>query len=179
VERLGFVSTEGGPLLIADRAVLGGWSGADGPDYDRACDLLEEALDADDQAQGLLVEVPIGESSALLWDLAPGTVTVCRSEDGLVMVECSDDAPDGSCQEPEPGPGDGIVLEISSGFLVVLWGPESGAEATADGPEDGRMLDLSVQEAGIELAWEPGTYLASSTRRTAVAGAVCRVRPRG
>lgn len=177
--RLGFVSTEGGPLLIADRALIGQWSGADGPDYDRACDLLEAELEASEQARGLLVEIAIGEGTAALWDIAPGTVAVHRTARNVAMVEQG--AP-GSATEAwpapdEPGVGPQVQLEVTSGFVVVLWAPESGADVLAEDPEDGRALNLSVEEAGIELRFENGTRLLASRKRTDTEPAACWLMP--
>ena len=61
------VSSEGGPILVADFEALRSWRGAfhDSGDYERACDAL---------GSNSLVEIEVGDDQVLVWDIGgPGT----------------------------------------------------------------------------------------------------------
>ena len=50
------------------------------------------------------------------------------------------------------------TLDLSSGWLVVLWSAEDGAELINVEPVEGRVLDLSVRHAGMIAALPVGRY---------------------
>jgi hypothetical protein len=61
----GIVNGEGGPLLLADRWTVAGWSGSDGDgtDYERACALLEGQPEAQDCV------IAIDRGAGVIWEM--------------------------------------------------------------------------------------------------------------
>jgi hypothetical protein len=118
------VSSEGGPVLVADFEALRRWRGAfhDSGGYDRAC----EALGAN-----TLAEIQVGDRRAILWDIGgPGTadiVVVSPSHISIVRIW-----PDASWSEQECeravvsaaterfGTQELAKLSIDTGYLLAL-----------------------------------------------------------
>src|SRR5579871_680659 len=79
---LGAVSSEGGPLLLADARLARDWRGSDedGSDYARACDLF-----AGEERPG--GPISIGQGQGIVWDLEDaGTADVFRVETGRIVL---------------------------------------------------------------------------------------------
>jgi hypothetical protein len=157
--QLGSVSTEGGPLLVADLSVALTWRGTDGDgrDYQRACDLLER----DPFARGTFIEVAGRE--ALLWDMPTGTADVWRRGDGaLVLNRTWVDNRDSELNFPLRLPPVNLrllgQLVVRTGWLAVLWAAESGRDIERISPRDGLALNLSVGNAGLLAVLPNGVY---------------------
>ena len=161
IENLGHVSTEGGPVLLIDRAGVGEWSGIEGDDYMRACALLDE--------QGHASAIAVGRHRGLLWDMPTGTADVWRmASDRLVLSRPWLNPDDENTLEvqarslAELSGSDSLLLgrlQISSGWLAILWAPESGLQILQVPPTDGLALDLSVGHAAAVVGLTPGAYL--------------------
>lgn len=79
MENIGYVSTEGGPLLIVDFKSAPGWIGIEG-DYERVIELLNAGKNNDG------IQVEIGGEPAVIWETPTGTADVWRfSEDSLIL----------------------------------------------------------------------------------------------
>jgi hypothetical protein len=161
IENLGHVSTEGGPLLLIDRAGVGEWSGIEGDDYTRACALLDE--------QGNASAIDVGSHRGLLWDMPTGTADIWRvASDRLVLSRPwlnpdDESTPEAQARSLAELPGsDSLVLgrlHVSSGWLALLWAPQSGSQILQVPPTDGLALDLSVGHAAAVVGLPPGAYL--------------------
>jgi hypothetical protein len=156
---LGYVSTEGGPLLIPDRDAATKWAGGEdeAEDYLRAC----APLDADPNLPGH--QVSIDDQSGVIWDMPTGTATVwSRADESLVVSRTwlpEEDPRSGFLASLHP---DNAVLigylDVQRDWLVILWSAENGRPIAGHPPADGASLDLSVGQAGIVVAVSPGTY---------------------
>jgi hypothetical protein len=154
---VGVVSTEGGPLLIADRELAAGWTGAFGTDYQRACDLF----DADPDVPG--GPVALNGGWGMVWDMPTGTAEVWRR--GAAQLTISrpwvdpDDVTSGQLADEPPRRAARFgQLEIRSGWLLIVWAAEEGREASFTAPGDGVALDLSIGHAGLIVAVPVGQY---------------------
>jgi hypothetical protein len=112
---------------------------------------------------------------ALVWSVEPGTVEICRSEDGrrlaLAQVTVADDDTGveeavALVQEARVDPGASpLTWEVQSGAVVVAWAPNSVTDL--EGPlawtrlaakDPARILDLATASSGALLVLEAGTY---------------------
>ena len=152
---LGDVSTEGGPLLLADRAALADWSGVDGDDYGRLCDALLVA-------QPRALSVDLSGSAALAWNVPTGTAEVWRIDPRSVLLARTwvDEEEDiARLAKPPMDHGESLAtIRITSGWLVVLWATEPGAGVLEVEPRDGLSVDLSVGGAALVIQLPPGDY---------------------
>jgi hypothetical protein len=156
---LGHVSTEGGPLLIADLHVAANWAGAEGAarDYERA----REALEAGPAVPG--VQVDVAGATAVIWDMPTGTADVWRHTPDILVVtrsflELEDSRASLLASRQTENP---ILLgdfHVSSGWAVIMWAAVSGEEIDDLDVADGLALDLSVGHSGIIAALPPGDY---------------------
>lgn len=174
---LGHVSTEGGPLLIADRAAIANWAGADGGGYAELCDAL---LASETRALPISLDGSLG----LAWDVQTGTTHIWRMGPSSVLltrawVDQLGDLPRLAKQAMDDGDAFGPVT-ISSGWLVVVWAPEPGHSVLAAEPSDGLSLDLSVGSAGLLIAMPTGNYEASGDEVDVdnASALRCLIRPR-
>jgi hypothetical protein len=159
-ERLGYISTEGGPLLIGDRQVALNWKGAsgDGADYQRACKQLESN-------PGIAgAEIHIAGSVAIVWDMPTGTADVWRRTPSSLSLTRSwlDSDNDRGAVLAELPPDNPVRLgtfRLESGWLVVVWAVENGEDIDHVEPASARALDLSVGHAGILVDFPNGTYV--------------------
>lgn len=153
---IGTVSTEGGPLLLADRSAFGGWTGTDGDDYDRLCRRFEigepDAIQLDDpRVQALAWFVPTGTTE--VWRVGPNSIVLCRAwleptvHDGHEMASLP------FSQTTRLG-----SLSILSGWFAVFWATATGAEVVSRSPKDGQRLDMAVGGDGLIVALDPGDY---------------------
>jgi hypothetical protein len=161
MDNLGYVSTEGGPLLLIDRDGVGEWSGIDGDDYARASTLLDEGAGGS--------EIAVGSDRGVLWDMPAGTADIWRGDDDtLVLSRPWLNPKDAGTQEvqarsmAELPRSDAIVLgrlRVRSGWLAIFWAPESGSQILKVPPTDGLALDLSVGHAAAVVRLPTGAYV--------------------
>jgi hypothetical protein len=156
------VSSEGGPVLIADFAALRSWRGAfhDSGDYERACDALGNAT---------LTELQVGEHRVIVWDIGgPGTADIVRvSPTHISLVRIWPDASwtEADCERTmisaateRFGPVQSAQLSIHSGYLLALWAPED--MSTGGGPlgDSGSLSSLTVGSGGAYVRVPSGRY---------------------
>ena len=166
MENLGYVSSEGGPLLIADAAIARNWQGAtldNVDDYQRAC----EIFDADSEVQGEFI--PIAESRGLIWDMGgAGTSDIFLKDSAhLVIVRAwLDDTDDEEkaisdlAHTPLREYKDLGSLEVKTGLVAILWAPESGQciEATDISGSAVSIDGTSIDGSGLLVKLERGAY---------------------
>jgi len=153
---VGDVSTEGGPLLLADWSAVGGWTGTDGDDYDRLCRRFDDgepdAIQVDEPGvRALAWDVPTGTTE--VWRVGPNSIALCRvwleqtAQDGreLAGLPFSQTTRLGS-------------LSVVSGWLAVFWATATGDDVVSKSPTDGQELDLVVGGDGLIVSLEPGDY---------------------
>lgn len=153
------VSTEGGPLLIADAALARSWRGIEGDnksDYTRACKIFESG----DPPGGA---IPLGSGQAVVWDMeGPGVADVFAPNSTCMIIvrawldnlEGSEefDAVEKLAHVPIGVATELGILEITSGVLAILWAAEDGeCIESLDIPEDGRPTGKSASEASSLL----------------------------
>jgi len=154
------VSSEGGPLLIADRAAVVTWRGADGDGthYDRACQLLESTSPL------LAVEHSWAGGTGVLWEMPTGSAEVWRVSEHCVLLSRPwlDPGHEVRREELAVAPFEASQpvahVEIASGWMVVAWSAEDASDIGDLEPADAVSLNLSVSGAGVVLAMPPGTY---------------------
>jgi len=180
---VGYLSTEGGPLLLVDRAGVGEWSGIDGGDYERACKLLD--------AQPAGVEIEVGQYRALLWGMPTGTTEIWRISAETLLLSRPWLAPEDSglrsasatrlAALPLSKPQRLGQLAIASGWLAILWATDPGTEIVAIPPTDGATFDLSVGDSAIVVALPVGTYrcLQDEVRDNRAVSVRCWILPEG
>ncbi len=114
--RVGFVSSEGGPYLIADAASARNWRGIDGPDYDELCSQMDAHTD------GVLNEFRLPSSTLLTWEPGAGVADVLVDTGRVVLAHPSD----ARVELPASMDLVGIDVMVESGVLAILWAPENG-----------------------------------------------------
>jgi len=156
------VSSEGGPVLVADYETLRSWRGAfqDSGDYERACESLG--------AQTLTM-IQIGDDQAIVWDIGgPGTADIVRvSPEHLSIVRIW---PDGSWSDQECeqvvisaatdrfGTEELARLTIHTGYLLALWAPEDVVAGGSPSGDSGVPDDLSIGDGGAYVRVPTGCY---------------------
>ena len=161
---VGYISAEGGPLLIADAEVVRSWRGVEGGDYERASALF----DADSLLEGGVLS--IAGSDAVLWEMrGPGTAHVLAAKLGevlLVRMWPKDDLG----READRALRLGTALaessqrigsfRVSSGFIAILWAAESGdCICDHDYKHAGRPSgEMAMDDAGLLVKVPPGRY---------------------
>ncbi len=132
---LGTVSSEGGPLLIADAETAQNWRGFDededeeNGDYQLACD----ALDAVPSSPG--VALKIGDANFVVWEMGgSGVADVMRiSASEIMIVRTWLDEGNGlpTTMElvafPASERSHFADLTVHCGVLAILWAPENGS----------------------------------------------------
>lgn len=162
LRRLGYVSSEGGPLLLLDVSTLPAWGGTDLGDYQRICDWL-------DQHPGEPgYETDVGSSTGLVWDFGSGTADVFRESSTRVVfshavLDVDDDTvaeAAASAPRSDAKPFGSFIVE--SGKVAAIWSPGRGSEIDIeDGVGDGGSLDVAgIDGAGIVLTLPSGRYVA-------------------
>ena len=165
MENLGYVSSEGGPLLIADSAIAQNWLGATfdtQDDYQRAC----EIFDAEPEVQGKLLTIANG--MGLIWDMGgAGTSDIfLRDSTHLVIVRAWLDDPDDEAivstfahtplrEHKKLG-----SLNIKTGIVAILWAPESGQtiEPTDISINAAPINNLGIDGSGLLVKLPIGEY---------------------
>ena len=170
-----FVSSEGGPLLIGDRDGIIGWRGADGDDYDR----LAAAFEA--QGEPPAVRIDDGTVRALAWIVWAGSYEVCRLAPDVILLVDAREEEAGSRRVSLGGRSVRALDDFTSrsGWLVILWAPESAIELASVEPEDGRAPDLSIGGAALIVALPPGDYEVLGTADPDLDHLACLIRPVG
>ena len=166
MNHVGFVSAEGGPLLVGSAKVIEKWRGIEGgsDDYERACRLFDETP----EKQGSVIDV--AGHSALVWETGgPGTADVFQAGPGeLLLVRAWLQDPDDvvalrelamlPAQRAQMG-----SIAVSDGCLVILWATESGECVTrsCDSAVDRPAGEMASEEAGLIVPVTPGSYVCS------------------
>jgi hypothetical protein len=156
------VSSEGGPVLVADFETLRSWRGAfhESGDYETACETL--GFDT-------VAELPIGSHLAVVWNIGgPGTADiVIFSPEHISIVRIW---PDGSWTDQECeqavisaaterfGSEELAQITISSGYLLALWAPEDMSAGGSPVGESGVPEDLSIGDGGAYVRVPSGYY---------------------
>ena len=161
-KRLPHVSSEGGPIILADFPSLLGWRGAfeSSGHYEAACKLLDHANPA------VLVFSGI---ESVLWEFGgPGTghiVTVSDSHISIVRIwpdaDWNDDEIDAAIVSSATARFGGSVvahLTIDSGYLLALWAPEDTAEFSEPTGSEGVPEGLSIGDGGTYVRVPCGRY---------------------
>jgi hypothetical protein len=153
----GYVNSEGGPLLMVDLARAGAWRGVEGGDYDAFIQTIDEA---EDWVGSLL---PIGGSKGFLWSSSPGTTDIwCDelSDEVLLAKALIDDEEEIGRLAHAPWSvwtTHGII-DVASGWLLILWAPESGEDVEVGSPRHALQIDASVGGSGLIVRCQPGQY---------------------
>lgn len=176
-ELVGYVTSEGGPILVGEVDVIRSWRGVDSNDYDRAC----ERFDQDEAAEAIFLEV-VGRP-ALLWEIggAGAAYVFRRGNDTLVLVRPWLEDPDDEgmvkvlADRPWREGQETGELTVRENALIVLWAAENGdcvepEDTEADGRPSGEM---SVDSAGLIVRVTPGRY-GCRTDSVSVDGNSCR-----
>ena len=160
MNKLGHVSTEGGPLLLIDLAGVGEWSGVEGDDYGRACKLLDELENGG--------EISIGRQRGLLWEMPTGTAEIWRQSPDIHLLSRpwldpkSNRSEDAQARRLAQLPRSKSLLlgrlGIQSGWLAILWAPENGYDILKVAPADGLALHLSVGNSAAIIRLPAGEY---------------------
>jgi len=156
------VSSEGGPILVADFDTLCSWRGAfhDSGDYERACQTLGAAT---------LAQIQIGSHQAIVWDIGgPGTADiVVASPSHISIVRIWPDASwsDEECEQAVVsaaterfGTEERAQLSIRTSYLLALWAPEDMSSGGIPLGEHGVPDDLSIGDGGAYIRIPPGRY---------------------
>lgn len=159
LQLLGCVSTEGGPLLIADLSAASKWSGLDGEpsDYDRLLGQLQGAGDP----PGL--QIDLAGIPVVVWQMPTGTAEIWRRDDNSLLIsrpwlEAGSHRAAALAGLPARNPVLIGSLHIETGWVVVVWATEAGEEFADLRPGEGRVLNLSVDGAGLVVGLSPGAY---------------------
>lgn len=156
------VSSEGGPILVADFDALHSWRGVfhDSGDYERAC----ETLGAD-----TLAEIQVGSHHAVVWDMGgPGTadiVLVSPNHISIVRIWPDGSWSDHECEQAVMsaaterfGTEELAQLSIHTGYLLALWAPEDMSGGGSPSGADGVPEDLSIGDGGAYVRVPSGRY---------------------
>jgi hypothetical protein len=125
------VSSEGGPLVVADALLARHWNGVEngGADYDRLCEMFDQTP----EPEGVVFQI-FGEM-AFAWEMGgEGTADIFRLQSGdvrIVRAWTDADPPDDELMAlAEADSRDQIslgIIRVPSRRLAIFWAPESGA----------------------------------------------------
>jgi hypothetical protein len=162
-EHVGYMSTEGGSVLLLSAAQASGWHGAGGTGAD-----LERANQVAAEYGRPGTPLPIDDGVAIVWSVPTGTTSAWRLSTDVVVLTRSwleeSDSEEWPAVErrlaaasldssAEHGPD----LSIPSGWMLILWSPEDVSDVVIP-HEDGASLDLSIDESSLVVRLDPGTY---------------------
>lgn len=156
------ISSEGGPLIIADAEVMRSWSGVDGSDYERACEFFE----SNPSIEG--GDMDVGHNNGILWEMnGAGTAYVFQSSGGgytIIRAWLSDpeneDAIKQLASEPTNNPVELGELTLTSKSMAIMWAAENGACILPEdiGREGRPSGEMAVDDAGYILALPQERY---------------------
>jgi len=158
---LGFIDTEGGPLVLLDAMLAQFWSGIEGIDYGRACNLF----DLHPSAKGGIISIESG--SALVWETGgAGTVDVYKTDNnGFVLVRAwlSQNAETSVLRKLADKPVEEFTelggIEIASGSIAILWATESGRGVDSAISEQARRpKSLNLVNGGLVVPSRLGKF---------------------
>ena len=162
LEEIGYVSGEGGPLLLADRMIAVSWRGceAGGKDYERACALLLDERPIEGCSIG------IAQGVGLVWDMeGDGTAAVFRRAPSYALLTriWPEDPYDPEAlrtlaEAPSVDRSRIAELSIRSGILAVLWAPEDGRAFESLDSMGLPMGEMSMGGTGLTLELAAGLY---------------------
>lgn len=82
MDYIGYINTEGGPLIIADSKAINNWDGIDGDDYEQLCSVY----DSDLSLEGF--PVAFKDYSSITWELdGGGVVRIYRDKDDIYLIK--------------------------------------------------------------------------------------------
>lgn len=163
MRNVGTVSSEGGPLLIADVSIVRSWQGADDEDaYEHACEILTTVPKAEGKT------ISIANGTGLLWDMGGQGVSdvFLKSSTHIIVVRAWLEDPNDveivtlfantpiqECQRL------GSVT-IETGIASILWAPENGEGIMPDviSGDAIHIEGLSVKGSGLLVKLEAGDY---------------------
>ena len=156
IKHLGTVSTEGGPLLLADLEDLRLWGGTDTNDYSRA----NEVLDRQAVPPGAVLS--LGANTALLWDMPTGTADVFRRSVCEIVIVRAWTSDEDKVTYVASLPSEKAVvigkLNVRSGFIGIVWATENGSDIVKGSPADGQAIGFAVEQSGMIAAMPAGLY---------------------
>ncbi|MFZ0304941.1 MAG: hypothetical protein WAL75_19780 [Terracidiphilus sp.] len=162
MDLLGSVNAESGLLLVADGALLACWTGAEGPDYDRACGIFDRNTGIDG------TEIDIGNGKAILWKMkGAGTASIFKLAAGRFSITrvWPHDPRDASIPRLiADRPAERMVrlgnVSVESGNLTVLWAAEKGIgmELAPNVAAGYPRADLSIDTAGFIVRVQPTSF---------------------
>lgn len=161
MRELNYVNTEGGPLLLVDAKFGHLWTGIDGSDYDRAC----EIFNSNPLLEGGLIS--IGDGSGLLWEMSgAGTAHVFSSSNAdLIIVRTwpinasRSDIPKLMANEAIQNPKKLGCFNLISEFLLILWAAENGDCVEGIDFSAGRPSgEMAIDTSGAIVKLAPSRY---------------------
>jgi hypothetical protein len=163
MKRIGNVDSEGGPLLLVEARLAAEWSGGEGEDYGRACDVIEKQ-----RAGG---PIAVGSGSGLVWAMGgAGTADVFSAGNDLLIVRIWTDEDDADAAtaslaaEPLAKTASLGAVEISTA-LCILWAPEANPDVgDLSSRAVRRPRGLGIDNAGLIVPVEAGTYDAATDK---------------
>lgn len=161
-----YVSSEGGPVILADFEALRSWRGAfhDSGDYERACETLGDST---------ICELAVGGLRAVVWHMGgPGTADIVQvSAEHISLVRIWPDASwsEQDCTQAVTaaaterfGSEELAQVVIHSGYLLALWAPEDMTACGSPSGGSGAPDDLSMGGGGAYIKVPPGRYSVSA-----------------
>ena len=153
-EPLGIVTSEGGPILIMDLRLAPNWSGIEDP----ATRPPPSEIDSAEPPHGHLVSLRDGY--AFLWNVPAGAVEVRVHDEGEVVLTT------GPIDQPWTQLTSHGAIELPTGWLLVLWAAEPGAQIDAGNAVDSQEWDLSMSRTALTLTVPAGRYLVETDETT-------------
>jgi len=158
---LGWVSSEGGPILVGDfELVRQHWRGAVGPrmDYDKLAMRFDEI--------GPVIGIDLNGADVVAWDVPTGSFEVERISDSSLRVK-------GPVRQIHYRREiDTHRLHAPSGWIVFLWAPEDESELQAIVPREGLRPVMSVAGSALIAKMSPGPLIAHQEKFDDLHGAL-------
>lgn len=130
---LGNISTEGGPLIIADSNIINNWNGVEGNDYVQLCNIF----DSDLTLEGF--PITFKSNSPITWELeGGGIVDIYKNETEIILVKIwqSDDIKIDRTELATIPISEKHIhignLIINATYLLIFWATESLKNAFLD-----------------------------------------------
>jgi hypothetical protein len=156
-----YISTEGGPIIVADFSTLSGWKGAfdSGQDYERACKSLTEGKS--------IAQMTVNGGTAVVWNFGgAGTANVVDIGSDITLVRYwADDFLDDTSlidllrESLADVLDSGLHQEFLSDCLLASWATEDTSDWKIPNGQRGEPEGtLSVGHAAACLKVSPGRY---------------------